>query len=135
MALLMNLAATFSGIALAMSATFGGPYVAGQVIDQVGAVFDDGGSIADPGAAVVRDCMVQVDIADEDMRRDEGYAEGEARFLILAATLTGDVDTDATVQVLGGPNAGTWLVGAIERDSFGIYWQGRGRRAPEGEQP
>lgn len=129
----MDLAATFSGIAIGISSIFGGPYVAGKVIDQIGATFDDGGSIADPGSAVERDCMVQVDIATEAMRQAEGYAEGDVRFLILAATLTGALDTDATVQVMSGPNAGTWLVGALERDSMGIYWQGRGRRAPEGE--
>jgi hypothetical protein len=125
----MDLAATFSSIAQAFSAEFGGPYVSAKVIDQTAQVFDDGGSISDPGVVVERDCMVQVDIATEQMRQADGYAEGDARFLILATTLAGSVDTDATVQVLAGPNAGTWMVSAIERDALGIYWQGRGRLA------
>lgn len=124
----MDLAAAYSGIALKVSSAFGGPYVAGKVIDQTAATYDDGGSIADPGVVVERDCMVQTDVATEAMRQSEGYAEGDARFLILSATLAGALDTDATVQVLDGPLAGTWLVSAIERDPMGIYWQGRGRR-------
>jgi hypothetical protein len=111
-----------------------GPYVAGKVIDQTEQTFDDGGSIADPGVVVERDCMVQVDLATEAMRQADGYADGDARFLILSTTLTGALDTDATVQVLAGPLAGTWLVSAIERDPFGVYWQGRGRRAPTEEE-
>jgi hypothetical protein len=127
-------AAAFSSIALKVSSAFGGPYVAGKVIDQTEQTFDDGGSIADPGVVVERDCMVQVDLATEAMRQSDGYAEGDARFLILSTTLTGALDTDATVRVLAGPLAGTWLVSAIERDPFGVYWQGRGRRAPTEEE-
>jgi hypothetical protein len=63
------------------------------------------------------------------MRGADGYAEGDVRFLILSATLTGTLDTDATVEVTEGPHAGTWMVSAIERDPLAIYYQGRGRRA------
>jgi hypothetical protein len=126
----MDLAATFAGIATRISGTFNGPYFAAKVIDQTGQEFDDGGSIVDAGTVVERDCMAQVDIATEAMRQADGYAEGDARFLILSATLTGGLDSDATVEVVTGPNAGTWLVSAIDRDPFGIYWNGRGRRAP-----
>ena len=129
----MDLAAAYSGIALKVSAAFGGPYVAGKVIDQTEQTFDAGGSIEDPGVVSERGCMVQVDLANEAMRQSEGYAEGDARFLVLSSTLTGTLDTDATVQVLAGPLAGTWLVSAIERDPFGVYYQGRGRRAPTEE--
>lgn len=123
------MAATFAGIATSASAQFGAPYVSAKVIDQAGQTFDDGGSIADPGTPTERDCMVQVDLATEAMRQGDGYAEGDARFLILSATLNGPLDTDASIEVLAGPNAGSWLVSAIERDPMGIYWQGRGRRA------
>lgn len=126
----MDLAATFSDIAQGISGMFGGPYVAAKVIDQADQDFDDGGSIADtPDDPTERDCMLQIDIATEAMRQSDGYAEGDMRFLILAATLSGSLNTDATVEVIAGPNAGTWLVSAIERDAMGIYWQGRGRRA------
>ncbi len=119
----------FASIAQGISAAFGGPYVDGLVIDQTGAVFDDGGSIATPGTATERPCQVQVDVVTEAMRQAEGYSEGDARFLILSASLNGALGTDASVQVLCGPNAGWWLVSAIERDPMGVYWQGRGRRA------
>jgi hypothetical protein len=123
----MDLASAFSNIAASISARFGGPYVPGRVIDQTGQVFDDGGSIADPGAAVVRNCMVQVDVATEAMRQAEGYAEGDARFLILASGLSGTINTDATVQVLMGPGFGTWMVASVSRDPMGVYWDCRGR--------
>lgn len=130
----MDLAATFTGIALSMSATFGGPYWPAQVIDQAADDFDTGGSIANnPGEPILRDCMAQIDSATEAMRQAEGYAEGDVRFMILSATLMGSVGTDATVEVLGGPHTGAWLVSAIERDPMAIYYQGRGRRAPTGE--
>lgn len=127
---MINAPAMFSEIAQGISAMFGGPYVAAKVIDQTEQVFDDGGSITDPGAVAERDCMAQVDLATEAMRQADGYAEGDARFLILSATLSGALGTDATVEVLAGPLAGSWLVSAIERDPMGVYWQGRGRRAP-----
>jgi hypothetical protein len=79
----MDLAATFSNIAVSISQQFGGPYHPGKVIDQIDAIYDDGGSISTPGTVSLRDCMVQVDIATEAMRQSEGYAEGDARFLIL----------------------------------------------------
>jgi hypothetical protein len=125
----MDVAAMFADIAQGISQAFGGPYVDGIVIDQTGAVFDDGGSIATPGTATERTCQVQVDSVTEAMRQAEGYAEGDARFLILADTLDGSLNSDAAVEVLCGPNAGSWLVSAIERDPCGVYWQGRGRRA------
>ncbi len=124
----MDLAAMFSGIAVGISQQFGGPYVPGAVLDVTGAVMDNGGSIATPGTLTSRACQVQIDVATESMRQSEGYADGDARFLILASTLTGSLDTDARVEVLAGPNAGVWLVSAIERDALGIYYAGRGRR-------
>lgn len=127
---MIDLAAAFSDIAIGISAEFGGPYVLARVIDQAADDLDDGGSIPDnPADPTMRDCMVQVDLATEAMRQSEGYAEGEARFLILVNTLSGSLSTDATVEVLAGENAGSWLVSSIERDSMSIYWQGRGRRA------
>jgi hypothetical protein len=126
----IDLASTFSGIAQAISAEFGGPYVAGRVIDQADDGFDDGGSIPDnPGDPTSRACMLQIDSVTEAMRQADGYAEGDVRFLILVTTLAGALDSDATVEVIDGPFAATWLVAVIERDPLNIYWQGRGRRA------
>lgn len=123
-------AAMFATVAQAVSGAFGGPYVSGKVIDQTGQVLDAGGSITDPGAVIERTCMVQIDAATEAMRAADGFAEGDMRFLILVATLSGSLDTDAAVEVLAGPNVGSWLVSGLERDSMGTHWQGRGRRAP-----
>jgi hypothetical protein len=125
----MDIAATFANVAIGISARFGGPYVPGRVIDQIDPTYDDGGSIVEPGGVSERDCFVQVDVATEAMRQSDGYVDGDARFLILSSTLSGSLGTDATVEVLGGPLAGAWLVSAIDRDPMGIYWQGRGRRA------
>ena len=124
----MDLSATFADIAVGISQAFGGPYVSGAVLTITDAVYDDGGSIVTPGTVVERPCQIQVDGVTEAMRQADGYAEGDTRFLILSATLDGSLDTDARVRVDAGPNAGIWMVSAIERDPLGCYWQGRGRR-------
>jgi hypothetical protein len=125
---MLDPAAIFAGIAQALPIQI---YFAARVIDQADTELDEGGSIPDDqGEPTFRTCMVQVDAATEAMRQADGYAEGDVRFLILAATLEGTVNTDATVEVLEGPHVGTWLVSAIERDPLAIYHQGRGRRAP-----
>lgn len=123
----MDMAAAFAEFSVALSLEFEGPYHAGRVVTQTPPVIDDGGSIIDPGEVVYRNCSVQVDTATEAMRQSVGYAEGDRRFLILAATLTGTMDTDATVEVTEGPFVGTWLVSEIGRDTFASHWVGRGR--------
>ncbi|TZG26513.1 hypothetical protein [Sphingomonas montanisoli] len=124
----MDVPAMFAGIAQGISAMFGGPYHAAQVITFTETEYDAGGSIVSPGVEVRRDCQAQIDVATEAMRA-EGYASGDVRFLILAATLSGTIDTDAKVEVLAGPHVGTWHVSQIERDPMGVYYAGRGRRA------
>lgn len=124
----MNLDAAFAQIAQAFSAAGVGPYVDGQVLTTTDAVMDGGGSIATPGTVTRRDCRVQIDSVAEAMR-PESWTDKDYRFLILAATLQGDLDTDATVEVLAGPNTGKWLVSSLQRDPAGIGWTGRGRRA------
>ncbi|GLI99125.1 hypothetical protein [Sphingobium sp. BS19] len=123
-----DLAAAFSEIALGFGALLGAPYWAGRVIDQVDVIYDDGGSIESSRQPVLRDCMVQVDVATQRMREAEGYASTDVAIIILAATLTGTLDTDAVVEVLEGPHAGRWMVSLIERDSAALGWAGRGRR-------
>ncbi|RVT93698.1 hypothetical protein [Sphingomonas crocodyli] len=123
----MDVPAMFAGIAQQISAVFGGPYHPAQVITFTDAVYDAGGSIVSPGVEVRRDCQVQFDAATEAMRA-EGFADGDVRFLILAATLSGSIDTDAQVEVLEGPFAGVWRVSQLERDPMSVYHSGRGRR-------
>ena len=122
--------AMFAGLAQNISAMFGGPFVSARVIDQAADDFDDGGSIPDnPADPTYRPCQLQVDNVTDAMRQSEGYSEGDVRVLILSATLTGSLDTDATVEVLDGPYAGLMLVSSISRDPAAIYYEGRGRRA------
>lgn len=127
-------AAMFAGIAKGLAGAGIALFYAARVIDQADDDLDDGGSIPeDAGNPTFRDCTLQVDSVTEAMRQADGYAEGDVRVLILSATLSGSLDTDATVEVLDGPHTGMWLVSAIERDPAATYWQGRGRRAPEQE--
>lgn len=89
---------------------------------------DTGGSIVSPGTPIVKTCKAQVDALTEAMRQ-AGFADGDMRILVLAATLDGVLDTDAQIEVLDGPHAGRWMISDIERDPVGAYWQCRGRRA------
>lgn len=123
----MDMAALFADMSIAVSAEFGGPYHAGRVCTETAAVIDDGGSIVTPGTPVYRGCMVQVDAADQAMRSSDGYADGDRKFLILATSLDGSLDTDAEIEMLAGPFVGRWHVEAIGRDTFASHWVGRGR--------
>lgn len=123
----MDMAALFANISVGLSAQYGGPYHAGRVVTQTAPVMDDGGSIITPGTPVYRSCQVQVDAADEAMRGSDGYAIGDRKFLILASTLAGTLDSDAEVEVTAGPFVGSWQVSEIGRDGFVSHWTGRGR--------
>ncbi|WP_420139815.1 hypothetical protein [Sphingomonas sp.] len=125
----MDLAATFANVAAGVSARFGGPYVAGKVLGETDPVYDDGGSIIVPGGPTERACMVQIDKATWDMQQSAGYVRGDMLFLILTASLEGDLTADERVQVITGPNAGLWQVSGLQRDAMGIYWAGTGREA------
>ena len=46
-------------------------------------------------------CKAQVDAATDAMRRAEGYAEGDARIIVLAQGLTGGIDSDHEITVRG----------------------------------
>lgn len=124
----MNMAQAFADIALGVSAAMGGPYHPALARWPGVAVYDDGGSIVQPGVPVEKFCQVQVDAATESMRASEGYTDRDMRLLVLAATLDGDMDTSATVEVLEGPHAGPWMVSGVDRDPAGVYWECRGRR-------
>ena len=122
----------FASIAAAVSATYGGPFFAGKVHTVSETVYDDGGSIADPGVEVERDCMVQVDAVTEAMRGERGFSEEDVRLLVIG--LAGDLNTDAVVEVLPGPNVpadhvGSWSIQSVGRDPLGVYRECRGRKA------
>lgn len=122
----MSLARFFADIATGVSAALGGPFHPARVIDQADGGATDGGSIR-AGRPAYRDCRAQIDVAGDAMR-DDGVVDGEARVLILAATLDGALDADARLRMLAGPHQGDWLVSAVERDPAGAYWQGSARR-------
>lgn len=123
------MAEVFAQKALAISAMYGGPYYDAIIKSPGEAVYDDGGSIITAGDETLRTCQAQVDDATQDMRREEGFVEGDVRILVLASTLSGAVTTDDRIEILGGANIGEWLIQTISRDSFGIYFELRGRRA------
>lgn len=124
----MHLAPAFTDIGLAFSGVFGGPYQAARTIEQVDPVYDDGGSIITPGGVAHRACQVQVDVATQAMRTAPGYVDTDARFIVLSATLSGSLNTEARIEVLAGPHAGIWSVSGLERDPVAAGWVGTGRR-------
>jgi len=119
----------FADIGLAFSQLLGGPYHSAQTIEQTDPVYDDGGSIITPGGVAHRSCSVQIDVATQAMREAEGYVDTDVRFIVLAATLSGELGTEARVEVLDGPFAGTWSVSSLERDPVAAGWVGTGRKA------
>lgn len=123
----MDLAATFAEFGIGLSAQFGGPLRPGSVVRTGPPVTDDGGSIVTPGTVTVADCSVQVDTVTEAMRQADGYTDEDMRLLVMAATLEGTVDTDASIEVLSGPYFGRWSIASVASDPFGVYWDCRGR--------
>lgn len=125
----MMLAGAFADIALSISSVLGGPYHDAIAHWPGEPTTDDGGSIVSPGTPVAKSCSVQVDGVTEAMRSTDDYQDKDMRLLILAATLDGDMDTDAQIEVLAGPHVGTWMVASVNRDPAGVYWECRGRVA------
>lgn len=119
----------FASIAAAVSARFGGPYHAGKLSWPGTPVTDAGGSIITPGTPEIHDCSVQVDVCTEAMRLEAGYTDKDVRLIILAPGLGRDVDTDARVEVLAGPHAGTYTIQGESLDTIGCAFDGRGRIA------
>lgn len=121
------MAAAFADIALAFSAAGLGAYH-DALAKTKGTPTYSGGSIVTPGTPTERTCSVQVDAVTEAMRQAEGYTDRDMRLLVLADTLEGSLDTDATIDVLEGPYAGTeWMLASVDRDPVGAYWECRGR--------
>lgn len=125
----MDLAAAFADIALGFSDVFGGPFHSARVVDQLPIEYDDGGSIIGGGGPVYRPCSVQIDVATTDMRQADGFVQTDVRFIVLSASLTGALGTDAQIEVLEGPFAGLWTVSGLELDPVAVGWVGTGRRA------
>jgi hypothetical protein len=123
----MDLARAFAGIATMASQAFGGPYFAARLIRYTDPVTDDGGSIIEPATPVYRGCLAQVDVMSEAMRAQQGFAERDVRILILQASMTGGLDSDQSIEILAGPNAGTYSIQSVGADPVAIGWEVRGR--------
>ena len=126
---MLNLPSAFLGLAEMAGAAFGAPFHAGRIVTPGAAVMDAGGSISTPAVPTYRACTVQIDPATEAMRQQDGFADGDVRFILLAASFTGAVDTDVSVEVTEGPFVGVWSVSSLQRDPVGIGYVGRGRKA------
>lgn len=125
----MDLPQAFASLAGMATSALGAPYHSGTIISQATpGSYDDDGEFVPGSAPTERACMVQIDAASEYMKAN-GYVEGEYRFIILAASFTGEIDTDAVVRVNNGPFAGQWLVSSLERDPAGIGYVGKGKRS------
>lgn len=124
----MDLAAAFGEIGMAFSSVLGGPFHDARTIEQIAPVYDDGGSIVTPGTVAHRACQAQVDSAIQRIRDSGSFVDTDLTFIVLAATLEGGLNTEARIQILEGPHAGTWSVDMLERDPVAAGWVGRGRR-------
>lgn len=126
----MSLASAFAGIAAGVSSAVGGPYADALVLSRGQPEYDEGGDVVpNTGGPSQRGCKVQFTSCTEAMVQADGYTAKDMRLLILAGTLNGGVGTEDRIKVDTGHYAGVWLVQSVDRDSAGIGWELRGRRA------
>lgn len=125
----MNLAEAFAGIAVAFSRAGLGAFFDAEARWPGVPVTDDGGSIVSPGVPVAFPCSAQVDIVTEAMRSEAGFRDKDSRLIILRQSIPAEINTDATIVVLAGPNAGEWSIQSVSTDPVGSYWDCRARRA------
>lgn len=125
----MSIAQAMADIALSMSAATGAGFHDALAKWPGTPVYDDGNSIVTPGTPIQKTCSAQVDGVTERMRLAEGFTEKDVRILVLVATLDGELDTSAKIEVLAGPHAGLWMIDMTDRDTAGVYWECRGRAA------
>lgn len=124
----MSLADAFKTIALGFSELQGAPYHDGVVSWPTPPTVDTGGSISAPSTPTTSACSVQVSEPTEQMRLEDDFQQTDVRLLILRSTVTGTLDTTATVTVSAGPHAGTYAVKSVTGDGAGIGWSCRGRK-------
>lgn len=130
---MLNLPSAFLGLATAFSSALGAPFYDGAIVsEETPGHYDDDGNWVPGEPATERPCKVQIDTVDERMR-PEGWTDKDYRFIVLSASITGSIDTDAQVKVTDAKAPedfqGAWMVSGLQRDPGGIGWVGRGRRA------
>jgi hypothetical protein len=113
------------GIASIVSATLSGLYLDATLHTGTGEPIydDDTGAITGYTNAGDVACKAQDDAATDAMRRAEGYAEGDARILILAQGI-GTVTSDFTITVRGQD----WRLLSAQLDAAEACWDCRARR-------
>lgn len=127
---MLNLPSAFLAVAAKVGSLAGAPFYDGAIgSEETPGHYDDDGNWVPGEAATERPCKVQIDVATEAMRQTDGFVDGDVRFIILAASVTGSINTDAIVKIAAGDRAGTWMVSSLELDPARIGWVGRGRRA------
>lgn len=126
----MDLPAAFAELAATVGAAMGAPFYDGLIISQATpGSYDDNGVFVPGSPPTERACQVQIDSADWAMRQASDFVEGMVRFIVLSASLTGTLDTDAEITITSGPHAGRWLVSSLQRDPASIGYVGRGLKA------
>lgn len=118
----------FAELATSFAGQFGAPFTDATANWPGEPTMDAGGSIVAPGTGVSLPCQAQFDAATQAMRQAEGFLEGDARILVLAAALERSLDTQARIVVVAGENAGTWSLLTCTRDPAGVGYECRGRR-------
>lgn len=115
----------FAEIARLVGEAVGGPYHDAVLLYAGTPVYDDGGSIIEPGTPYTVGCKVQVDAVTESMRLEAGYLAKDIRLIIL---IDAEPDTTPDVRIETGKFAGnTYSLQSAVRDTLGFGWECRGR--------
>ena len=118
----------FANLATGFADQFGGPFIHATANWPGTPVYDDGGSIVTPGSPVQYPCRAQFDAATQSMRLAEGFLETDVRILVLAASLSVALDSEARIAVSDGNHVGTWALLSTTSDPAGIGYECRARR-------
>jgi len=109
-------------IAAIFAATFSGLYLDATLHAGTGApIYDDAGNVIGYEGGDTA-CKAQVDAATDAMRRADGYAEGDARIIVLAQGI-GTVDSDNELTLRGQ----RWRLLSAELDAAASHWVCRAR--------
>lgn len=118
----------FADLAIGFSGAFGGPYIDATAVWPGTPVYDDGGSIVTPGTPVELPLKCQFDDTTLAMRQAEGFQQTDVRILVLAASISAPITTEASIVVASGDRAGTWSLLSARRDPVGIGYECQGRK-------
>ena len=118
----------FASIAAGFSDRMSGPFIDAVAWWPGEPVKDLAGSITSPGTPVTLPCKAQFDAPTQAMRQAEGFMEQDARVLVLAGSLSAELDEEAQVRVADGVNAGKWSLLTVTRDPAGVGYECRARR-------